>query len=50
MAFTVAPAPIFLRLLGLMPENGDPALFPLVLSIIVVDVALIIAYKLYPLR
>lgn len=45
MAFTVAPAPIFLRLLGLMPENGDPALFPLVLSIIVVDVALIIAYQ-----
>ena len=45
MAFTVAPAPIFLRLLGLMPENGDPVLFPLVLSIIVVDVALIIAYQ-----
>lgn len=45
MAFTVAPAPIFLRLLGLMPDNGDPALFPLVLSIIVVDVALIIAYQ-----
>ena len=45
MAFTVAPAPIFLRLLGLMPENGDPMLFPLVLSIIVVDVALIIAYQ-----
>ncbi len=45
MAFTVAPAPIFLRLLELMPENGDPALFPLVLSIIVVDVALIIAYQ-----
>ena len=45
MAFTVAPAPIFLRLLGLVPENGDPALFPLVLSIIVVDVALIIAYQ-----
>ena len=45
MAFTVAPAPIFLRLLGLMPENGYPVLFPLVLSIIVVDVALIIAYQ-----
>ena len=45
MAFTVAPAPVFLRLLGLMPDNGDPALFPLVLSIIVVDVALIIAYQ-----
>jgi Na+/melibiose symporter-like transporter len=45
MAFTVAPAPILLRLLGLMPENSDPMLFPLVLSIIVVDVALIIAYQ-----
>ena len=45
MAFTVAPAPIFLRLLGLMPENSDPALFPLVLSITVIDVALIIAYQ-----
>lgn len=45
MAFTVAPAPILLRLLGLMPENGDPTLFPLVLSIFVVDVALIIAYQ-----
>ncbi|MEE3019268.1 MAG: MFS transporter, partial [Pseudomonadota bacterium] len=45
MAFTVAPAPIFLRLLGLMPENSDPALFPLVLSITVIDVALIIVYQ-----
>jgi Na+/melibiose symporter-like transporter len=45
MAFTVAPAPILLRLLGLMPQNSDPMLFPLVLSIIVVDVALIIAYQ-----
>ena len=45
MAFTVAPAPILLRLLGLMPQNSDPILFPLVLSIIVVDVALIIAYQ-----
>ena len=46
MAFTVAPAPILLRLLGLMPETGDALLFPLVLSIMVVDVALIIAYQI----
>ena len=46
MAFTVAPAPIFLRLLGLMPENSDPSLFPLVLSITVIDVALIIGYQI----
>lgn len=45
LAFTVNPAPIVLRLLGLMPENGDPMLFPLYLVIIVVDVALIIVYQ-----
>ena len=46
MAFTVAPAPILLRLLGLMPDNSDPSLFPLVLSITVIDVALIITYQI----
>ena len=45
LAFTINPAPIVLRLLGLMPENGDPILFPLYLGIIVVDVALIIVYQ-----
>tara|TARA_B100001057_G_scaffold152951_1_gene153115 strand:+ start:1196 stop:2650 length:1455 start_codon:yes stop_codon:yes gene_type:complete len=45
LAFTVNPAPIVLRLFGLMPENGDPLLFPLYLVIIVVDVALIIVYQ-----
>ena len=45
LAFTVNPAPIVLRLLDLMPENGDPILFPLYLTIIVVDVALIIVYQ-----
>ncbi|WP_246449986.1 MFS transporter [Qipengyuania soli] len=43
LAFTIQPAPVLLRLLGLMPENGDPLLFPLVLSINVIDLALIIA-------
>jgi len=46
MAFTVAPAPILLRLLGFMPDNSDPSLFPLVLSITVIDVALIITYQI----
>jgi Na+/melibiose symporter-like transporter len=46
MAFTVAPAPILLRLLGLMPDNSDPSLFPVVLSITVIDVALIITYQI----
>ena len=42
-AFTIQPAPVLLRLLDLMPANGDPLLFPLVLAINVVDLALIIA-------
>ena len=46
MAFTVAPAPILLRLLGFMPDNSEPSLFPLVLSITVIDVALIIIYQI----
>ncbi|GIS18169.1 MAG: hypothetical protein CM15mP120_00850 [Pseudomonadota bacterium] len=50
LAFTVNPAPIVLRLLDLMPENGDPILFPLYLTIIVVDVALIIVYQTLGLR
>ncbi len=43
LAFTVQPAPVLLRLLDLMPANGDPLLFPLVLAINVADLALIIA-------
>lgn len=45
LAFTIAPAPVIARLLGLMPENGDPLLFPLVLVINVFDLALIIAVQ-----
>lgn len=45
LAFTVAPLPVALRLVGLMPENGDPLLFPLVLCVTVVDVALIITFQ-----
>ncbi|MBX7457678.1 MFS transporter [Qipengyuania sp. 1NDH17] len=43
LAFTIQPAPVLLRLAGLMPENGDPVLFPLVVGINVIDLALIIA-------
>ena len=43
LAFTIQPAPVLARLAGLMPENGDPLLFPLVLAINVVDLSLIIA-------
>ena len=45
LAFTVQPAPVLLRLVGLMPENGDPLLFPLVAGINLVDLALIIAVQ-----
>ena len=43
LAFTIQPAPVLLRLVGLMPESGDPILFPLVLTVNVIDLALIIA-------
>ncbi len=45
LAFTIQPAPVLLRLAGMMPENGDPLLFPLVLGINVIDLALIIAVQ-----
>ncbi len=45
LAFTIQPTPVLLRLVGAMPENGDPLLFPLVLSINVIDLALIIAVQ-----
>ena len=46
LAFTLAPAPVFARLLGLLPENGTPELFYIILFITVFDVALIIAYQM----
>ena len=46
MAFTLAPAPVFARLLGLLPENGTPELFYIILVVTVFDVALIIAYQM----
>lgn len=45
IAFGVAPLPVVLRLLGLMPPNGDPSLFPIVLAINTIDLALIIALQ-----
>ncbi|MCH9751198.1 MAG: MFS transporter [Alphaproteobacteria bacterium] len=46
LAFTLAPAPVFARLLGLLPENGTPELFYIVLVVTVFDIALIIAYQM----
>lgn len=45
LAFTVAPLSVFLRLLDLMPANGDPLLFPIILTLTVLDVALIITFQ-----
>ena len=46
LAFTIAPAPVVLRLLGLMPENGDPILYPIILVVIIIDVALMITFSI----
>lgn len=46
LAFSIAPLPVALRLFGLMPENGDPLLFPLITFIILFDTALIIGTQI----
>ena len=46
IAFTAAPSPILLRLLGVLPENGDPALFWIVLAVNTIDTGLIICYQI----
>lgn len=45
IAFSTAPLPVFLRLLGLLPDNGEPLLFPLICVLTVLDVALIITFQ-----
>jgi Na+/melibiose symporter-like transporter len=46
IAFTVAPAPVVLRLLGMMPDNGHPALFPIVLLAVMVETTLVITLSI----
>ena len=46
LAFTIAPAPVVLRLLGLMPENGDPILYPLILIATIIDIGLMITFSI----
>lgn len=46
LAFSIAPAPVVFRLLGFMPENGDPILYPIILVTIIVDVALMITFSI----
>ncbi len=45
IAFTIAPMAVVLRLMGLLPENGDPMLFPIVAAINTLDLGLIIAFQ-----
>ena len=46
LAFTIAPAPVLARVLGLMPPNGTDALFNIVISVTIFDLALIIATQM----
>ncbi len=46
IAFVAAPMPIFLRLIGVMPENGDPLLFGIMLPFVIIDLALIITTQI----
>ncbi|MEO1322822.1 MAG: MFS transporter [Pseudomonadota bacterium] len=46
LAFTIAPMPVLLRLLGLMPANGTELLFNIILIVTMIDVALIITYQI----
>ncbi len=46
IAFSIAPMPVLLRLLGLMPPNGTELLFNIILVVTMIDVALIIAYQI----
>ena len=43
IAFTLTPAPVFLRLIGLMPPNGSDLLFYIIIVTSIIDTALIIA-------
>jgi glycoside/pentoside/hexuronide:cation symporter, GPH family len=45
LAGFVLPLPIILRLFGLLPPNGDPAIFWTVLIVTMIDVGLIICFQ-----
>lgn len=46
LAFTIAPLPVFLRLLGLLPPNGSDELFLFVICITIFDLSLIIVTQM----
>lgn len=45
LACFIAPLPYLLRLIGWFPENGDPILFPLFVTINLIDLGLLIAMQ-----
>lgn len=45
LAGLLLPLPIILRLFGLLPPNGDPAIFWIVLIVTLIDVGLIICFQ-----
>jgi Na+/melibiose symporter-like transporter len=46
LAFSIAPLPVILRLLGLLPPNGSDELFNIIIFITIFDLALIIATQM----
>lgn len=46
VAFSLAPLPVVLRLLGVMPPNGSDLLFQIILVMTIIDIALIICYQI----
>lgn len=46
LAFSIAPLPVFLRLFGLLPPNGSPELFIIIITITIFDLSLIIATQM----
>ena len=45
LAFTIQPLPVLFRLVGWMPENGDPLLFPILAAVNTIDLGFIIAMQ-----
>ena len=46
LAFSIAPLPVILRLLGLLPPNGSDELFNIIIFITIFDLSLIIATQM----
>jgi Na+/melibiose symporter-like transporter len=44
IAFSTTPMPVALRLMGVMPDNGGPILFPIIFMLAMVDLTLIICF------